>query len=157
MSHNKKKRRRTACQGQEGLKQPRVAGSEAGPLILIKQQKPIASNKKHHHSQPFALFFKRSTGYKFKKRFSDIEYAKQFANTYLKMCCEVCSKQGIVQKLPETGGVHHGYSRFPHCGKYEKKRSDDRQNGHKSICPNCKTRYEISYLDRTKQKIERES
>lgn len=140
MVYNKNKRRRTACSGQESTNILHVDGSETVPLFIIEEVSIILYKKS---KEIFKLYFKRKSGFKFKKRFYDIDYASSFSKSYLDLCCLICKKNGIVQKISNVSGVYFGGSRFPHSknlNRFEKFKPDSQ---HKVICPLCKNEHTL--------------
>jgi hypothetical protein len=141
MSYNKNKRRRTACSGQVSTNMLHVNGSETVPLFIIEEAIILCKFCKKNH-KTFKLYFKRKSGYKFKKnKFMDIDHASSFAESYLDLCCIVCKKNGIVQKIPNVGGVYFGGSRFPHSKKLNRFEIFKPDSQHKVICPVCKNEH----------------
>lgn len=141
MSHNKNKRRGPTRQGQAGLKQPHVAAGESGPLFIVK----YCNTDDISPRRRYRLFLKRAAGYKFKEGFDELRYAQLYAERYLRLCCEPCKQNGVVQKVLDVGGIYDGGSNFPHSRKYNGHLSGKRIADYKGHCLICKTVHEVSY------------
>lgn len=139
MGQSREKGRGTSRPGQEGLKQPHLAGGEDGALFIIKHM------VRHDISprRPVRLFLRRQNGYKFKKSFGSEDEVIWFVEPYLRLCCTVCKDRGIVQKVLNVGGIRDGWSNFPHAQKKLPFASSHRDEGHKGQCPLCKTMHEL--------------
>ena len=86
----------------------------------------------------FNLFLAKKNGMKFKKSFSNHDYAVHFVDLYLRLCCLTCKQKGLVYKTRGTGGMYGG-------GNRRNTLRGRAPVGSVVVCPECRATHLVEY------------